>query len=126
MLWYPLFLHLTDKFFKLGNGNSDILGLFLDFFKKLAEGAVIIVVSALDPSNIKTCLITSTDLIIGVSTPPTVGIFFAICFPLSMLASHWEKKLKARDTVSVPVQKKADDITDAELDMIISGKGGEH
>ena len=53
-------------------------------------------------------------------------IFFAICFPLSMLASHWEKKLKARDTVSVPVQKKADDITDAELDMIISGKGGEH
>ena len=52
-------------------------------------------------------------------------IFFAICFPLSMLSSHWEKKLKARDTVSVPVQKKADDITDAELDMIISGKGGE-
>lgn len=43
-----------------------------------------------------------------------------------MLASHWEKKLKARDTVSVPVRKKADDITDAELDMIISGKGGEH
>ena len=53
-------------------------------------------------------------------------IFFAICFPLSMLASRWEKKLKARDTVSVPVQKKPDDITDAELDMIISGKGGEH
>lgn len=52
-------------------------------------------------------------------------IFFAICFPLSMLASHWEKKLKERDVHPVAVRKKPDDITDAELDMIISGKGGE-
>ena len=53
-------------------------------------------------------------------------IFFVICFPLSMLASHWEKKLKARDIAPVTVRKKADDVTDAELDMIISGKGGEN
>lgn len=53
-------------------------------------------------------------------------IFFVICFPLSMLASRWEKKLKARDVASVPVRKKADDITDDELDMIICGKGGEN
>lgn len=53
-------------------------------------------------------------------------IFFVICFPLSMLASRWEKKLKARDVATVPVRKKADDVTDAELDMIISGKGGEN
>lgn len=53
-------------------------------------------------------------------------IFFVICFPLSMLASRWEKKLKARDVAAVPVRKKADDVTDTELDMIISGKGGEN
>lgn len=53
-------------------------------------------------------------------------IFFVICFPLSMLASRWEKKLKARDVATVTVRKKPDDVTDAELDMIISGKGGEH
>ena len=51
-------------------------------------------------------------------------IFFVICFPLSMIASHWEQKLKARDVATVTVRKKADDVTDAELDMIISGKGG--
>lgn len=53
-------------------------------------------------------------------------IFFVICFPLSMLASRWEKKLKARDIAPVPVKKKADDVTDAELDMIICGKGGKN
>ncbi|MGN1106618.1 MAG: amino acid ABC transporter permease [Huintestinicola sp.] len=55
-------------------------------------------------------------------------IFFVICFPLSMLASHWEKKLKARDVVTVTVRKKPDDVTDAELDEIISdsGKAGEN
>lgn len=52
-------------------------------------------------------------------------IFFVICFPLSMFAAHWEKKLKARDSVTVAVRKKADDVTDAELDLIISGKGGD-
>lgn len=48
-------------------------------------------------------------------------IFFIICFPLSTLASSWEKKLKERDakTNAPKVRKKADDITDAELDMII-------
>ncbi len=53
-------------------------------------------------------------------------IFFVICFPLSMLASYWEKKLKARDTGAVKVRRKADDISDAELDMIIKSKGGEN
>lgn len=52
-------------------------------------------------------------------------IFFIICFPLSMLASHWEKKLKMRDVATVKVRKKPDDISDAELDMIIENKGGE-
>lgn len=52
-------------------------------------------------------------------------IFFVICFPLSMLASHWEKKLKERDVAEVHVRKKADDVTDAELDMMICGEGGE-
>ena len=52
-------------------------------------------------------------------------IFFIICFPLSMLASHWEKKLKMRDVSAVKVRKKPDDISDAELDMIIENKGGE-
>ena len=52
-------------------------------------------------------------------------IFFIICFPLSMLASHWEKKLKMRDVATVKVRQKPDDISDAELDMIIENKGGE-
>ena len=52
-------------------------------------------------------------------------IFFVICFPLSMLASHWEKKLKERDVAVVTVRKKADDVTDEELDMIINAQGGE-
>ena len=52
-------------------------------------------------------------------------IFFIICFPLSMLASHWKKNLKKRDTQTVVAHKKADDITDAELDALISrNKGG--
>lgn len=51
-------------------------------------------------------------------------IFFVICFPLSMLASHWEKKLKERDVATVTIRKKADDITDKELDMLINGEGG--
>ena len=53
-------------------------------------------------------------------------IFFIICFPLSMIASHWEKKLKQKDIQPVKVRKKPDDITDAELDEIIREKGGEH
>ena len=53
-------------------------------------------------------------------------IFFIICFPLSMLASHWEKKLKMRDVATIKVRKKPDDISDAELDMIIKDKGGEN
>ncbi|MDY4586923.1 MAG: amino acid ABC transporter permease [Oscillospiraceae bacterium] len=53
-------------------------------------------------------------------------IFFVICFPLSMLASRWEKKLKARDVATVTVRKKPDDVTDAELDMMINDKGGEN
>lgn len=54
-------------------------------------------------------------------------IFFVICFPLSMLASHWEKKLKERDVQTVTVRKKPDDITDAELDSIIKNdKGGDN
>lgn len=51
-------------------------------------------------------------------------IFFVICFPLSMLASRWEQKLKSRDVQTVTVRKKADDISDEELDKII--KDGEH
>ncbi len=52
-------------------------------------------------------------------------IFFVICFPLSTLASRWENKLKNRDVISVTVKKKADDITDEELDSMISdSKGG--
>lgn len=43
---------------------------------------------------------------------------------VSVLAAQWEKKLKTRDVAAVPTRKKADDITDAELDLIISGKGG--
>lgn len=53
-------------------------------------------------------------------------IFFVICFPLSMIASHWEKKLKEQDVQKVVVRKKPDDITDAELDDIIKENGGEH
>lgn len=53
-------------------------------------------------------------------------IFFIICFPLSMIASHWEKKLKQQDVQTVRVRKKPDDITDAELDAIVNENGGEH
>lgn len=54
-------------------------------------------------------------------------IFFVICFPLSTLASAWENKLKSRDVRTVTVRKKADDVTDAELDKIIAGsKGGDN
>lgn len=52
-------------------------------------------------------------------------IFFVICFPLSMLASHWEQKIKNREKQVFVQAKKADDVTDDELDMIISGNGGE-
>jgi len=50
------------------------------------------------------------------------AIFFVICFPLSKLATHWEAKLKARDTVynDTPSVKPPDAITDEELDEIIS------
>lgn len=54
-------------------------------------------------------------------------IFFVICFPLSTLASAWENKLKSRDVQTVTVRKKADDVTDDELDKIIENiKGGEN
>ena len=48
-------------------------------------------------------------------------LFFCVCFPLSTLASRWEKKLKERDKqqVKAAVRKKPDDISDAELDEII-------
>lgn len=48
-------------------------------------------------------------------------IFFIICFPLSTLASQWENKLKNRDNHTTAARKKADDVTDDELDKIISG-----
>lgn len=40
-------------------------------------------------------------------------IFFVICFPLSMLASHWEKRLKMRDDTSVKVCKKSENVSGA-------------
>lgn len=50
-------------------------------------------------------------------------IFFIICFPLSTIASKWEKKLKEKDkavnTAVTGKKKKADDISDAELDELI-------
>lgn len=48
-------------------------------------------------------------------------LFFCVCFPLSTLASRWEKKLKERDKqqIKAAVRKKPDDISDAELDEII-------
>lgn len=48
-------------------------------------------------------------------------IFFAVCFPLSMIASHWEQKLKNRDSQThTQMKKKApDEMSDAELDEII-------
>jgi putative glutamine transport system permease protein len=48
-------------------------------------------------------------------------LFFSICFPLSTLASYWEKRIKQRDQKTDPVSKKRkpDEISDEELDFII-------
>lgn len=48
-------------------------------------------------------------------------LFFAICFPLSTLASNWEKKLKLRDQLAPMAAKKhtPDQVSDTELDEII-------
>lgn len=48
-------------------------------------------------------------------------LFFAICFPLSTMASYWEQKLKQRDQqTNTPKKQKAPDaVSDAELDEII-------
>ncbi|MPN47038.1 hypothetical protein SDC9_194638 [bioreactor metagenome] len=47
-------------------------------------------------------------------------IFFALCFPLSMIASYWERKLKNRDQHSGIREKKTPDmVSDQELDEII-------
>lgn len=54
-------------------------------------------------------------------------LFFAICFPLSTLASFWERKLKQRDQQIHPPQTPPapDDISDAELDRLLHrGTGG--
>ena len=51
-------------------------------------------------------------------------LFFAICFPLSMLAAHWENRLKERDTLTSAAAKKApDEVSDAELDAILRNGG---
>ncbi len=48
-------------------------------------------------------------------------LFFAICFPLSSLASRWEQRIKQRDQQSSTVEAKhaLDNVSDAELDQII-------
>lgn len=47
-------------------------------------------------------------------------IFFALCFPLSTIASYWERKLKNRDRQSGIREKKTPDmVSDQELDEII-------
>lgn len=48
-------------------------------------------------------------------------LFFAICFPLSTLASHWERKIKRRDiqTDHTGQPPAPDDVSDSELDSII-------
>lgn len=53
-------------------------------------------------------------------------LFFAVCFPLSTLASHWERKLKQRDQQSGQAEKKpaVAEVSDAELDEIIRGTAG--
>ena len=48
-------------------------------------------------------------------------LFFAICFPLSTLASRWEQRIKRRDLMGSAYHgtHAPDEVTDAELDEII-------
>ncbi len=48
-------------------------------------------------------------------------VFFAICFPLSAIASRWEQRLKQRDLLAAHVQagRQQKEVTDEELDEIL-------
>lgn len=52
------------------------------------------------------------------------AVFFACCFPLSVLATGWERKLKMRENITVTNIKAADEISDNELDAIINNETG--
>lgn len=56
-------------------------------------------------------------------------LFFAVCFPLSMLASRWEEQLKRRDqnTQTVKLLRATpDQVSDAELDEMLQEISGQN